>query len=52
MNGQRAMMKRSSVSEAMQGTGLSRSLGLGLLFLYGLGVIIGTGGLRRYRRCN
>ena len=42
-NGQRDMIKRSSVPEAVQGSGLSRSLGLGLLVFYGLGVIIGAG---------
>lgn len=43
MNGQRDMSKRSAVSEAVEGSGLSRSLGLGLLVFYGLGVIIGAG---------
>ena len=43
MNGKRDMIKRSAVSEVVEGSGLSRSLGLGLLVLYGLGVIIGAG---------
>ena len=37
------MIQRSPVSDAVPGTGLSRSLGLCLLVLYGLGVIIGAG---------
>jgi len=37
------MIRRSSVSAAVQGSGLRRSLGLGLLVLYGLGIIIGAG---------
>jgi amino acid transporter len=37
------MSKRSTVSEAGQGPGLRRSLGLGLLVFYGLGIIIGAG---------
>jgi APA family basic amino acid/polyamine antiporter len=37
------MIKRRSVSEAVPGAGLSRSLGLGLLVFYGLGIIIGAG---------
>jgi hypothetical protein len=36
------MSKRSAVSEAVQGPGLRRSLGLGLLVFYGLGIIIGA----------
>jgi amino acid permease len=42
-NGQKYMIKRSAVSEVVPGSGLSRSLGLGLLVFYGLGVIIGAG---------
>lgn len=43
MKGQRSMIRRSSVAAAVQGSGLRRSLGLGLLVLYGLGIIIGAG---------